>query len=137
MPLLFRASRRFLHFRQCNKVSTTRGYGFVQCADDRHLRPAAADKSAPAQFFYFSERIFLIFPTFSGMIKSTHNVRAPQHNIRSGIKVVITELTRNPPRLRLFRPPVSLCFQGFSRVLKTKYFVVLTRRSNILVFPLF
>jgi hypothetical protein len=45
--------------------------------------------------------------------------------------------TRNPPRLRLFRPPVSLCFQGFSRVLKTKYFAVLTRRSNILVFPLF
>ena len=46
-------------------------------------------------------------------------------------------MTRNPPQLRLFRPPVSLCFQGFSRVLKTKYFAVLTRRSNILVFPLF
>ena len=45
--------------------------------------------------------------------------------------------TRNPPQLRLFHPPVSLCFQGFSWVLKTKYFVVLTRRSNILVFPLF
>ena len=45
--------------------------------------------------------------------------------------------TRNPPRLRFSRPPVSLCFQGFSRVLKTKYFAVLTRRSNILVFPLF
>ena len=55
----------------------------------------------------------------------------------SGIEVVITGLTRNAPRLRLSRPPVSLCFQGFSRVLKTKYFVVLTRRSNILVFPLF
>ena len=51
--------------------------------------------------------------------------------------MVITALTRNPPQLRLFRPPVSLCFQGFSRVLKTKYFAVLTRRSNILVFPLF
>ena len=51
--------------------------------------------------------------------------------------MVITGLTRNPPQLRLFRPPVSLCFQGFSRVLKTKYFAVLTRRSNILVFPLF
>ena len=52
-------------------------------------------------------------------------------------KVRIATLTRNPPQLRLFRPPVSLCFQGFSRVLKTKYFAVLTRRSNILVFPLF
>ena len=40
--------------------------------------------------------------------------------------MVITGLTRNPPQLRLFRPPVSLCFQGFSRVLKTKYFAVLT-----------
>ena len=58
-------------------------------------------------------------------------------NTRSGIEVVITGLTRNPPRLRLFRPPVSLCFQGFSRVLKTKYFAVLTRRSNILVFLFF
>ena len=53
------------------------------------------------------------------------------------IEVVITGLTRNPPRLRLFRPPVSLCFQGLSRVLKTKYFAVLTRRSNILVFLFF
>ena len=52
-------------------------------------------------------------------------------------KVPSADKTRNPPQLRLFRPPVSLCFQGFSRVLKTKYFAVLTRRSNILVFPLF
>ena len=45
--------------------------------------------------------------------------------------------TRNLPRFRLFHPPVFLYFQGFCRVQKTEYFVVLTRHSNILFFPLF
>ena len=36
-----------------------------------------------------------------------------EHHIAHGCR------TRNPPRLRLSRPPISLCFQGFSRVLKT------------------
>ena len=71
------------------------------------------------------------------LLISLQNVVNSGEHIRRGIEVVITGLTRNPPRLRLSRPPVSLCFQGFSRVLKTKYFAVLTRRSNILVFPLF
>ena len=38
-----------------------------------------------------------------------------EHHIAHGCR------TRNPPRLRPSRPPISLCFQGFSRVLKTKY----------------
>lgn len=66
-----------------------------------------------------------------GSSQSCRNRPAPTMNLPK------IDNTRNPPRLRLFRPPVSLCFQGFSRVLKTKYFAVLTRRSNILVFLFF
>lgn len=78
--------------------------------------------------FFFD--LFLRFAAES----SSDNFRFLLANSVSG---GVGDKTRNPPQLRLFRPPVSLCFQGFSRVLKTKYFAVLTRRSNILVFPLF
>ena len=87
------------------------------------------------------------FPYFSGFLRCNRQKSLKYQAFRQILsrpkppskiaKQPLIHKTRNPPQLRLFRPPVSLCFQGFSRVLKTKYFAVLTRRSNILVFPLF
>ena len=57
-------------------------------------RPLAWE-TAPAQFFSFSERNFLIFPSLSGMIRKYVPRAAFGRKIRSGIEVVITALTRN------------------------------------------